>query len=153
MTKPEGGTDSQHPPEAERRHQALEASADALGGPEEQRRDVLMERAEARGLGRPAAEQAYDIAREEKLQPAYGVAVVMEGISVRLLEGPRPDVESAEPNEPEWVDAPPDRDEAERERRIRQTFRRLRSRIQEAESPAAGLRAFAHETDLESYEF
>lgn len=153
MTRPDEGTGPGRERELERRRQALVDAADAFGGDKEQRREVLMERAEARGLDRPAAEQAYDIAREEKLAPAYALAVVLEGISVRRLDGPRPDVDSTEPNEPEWVDTPPGRDQAERERRLRQTFRRLRSHMEEAESPAAALRAFAREPDLESYDF
>jgi hypothetical protein len=124
-----------------------------MGGGEEHRREALMERAEDRGVDRATAEQAYDIALEESLEPAYGIAVVLEGLSVRLLDGPRPGVNATEPNEPEWVDRPPSADAAELERRLRQTFRRLRAKAEETGGPAEALRAFAAEPDLEPYDY
>lgn len=135
------------------RREALQQAAEELGGGREHRREKLMERAEDRGLDRAAAEQAYDIAVEESLEPAFGMALVLEGLSVRLLDGARPDVESTEPNEPEWVDTPPPADQAERERRLRQTFRRLRSHMEQSDSPGDALRAFAREPDLEPHDF
>lgn len=131
----------------------LPSTVEALGGPEEHRRDSLVEAAEARGLDRPDAEQAYDIAREVGLDPAYGVAVVLEGLSVRPLSSPRPDVDTSEPAEPEWVDAPPDPGMAERERRLRQTFRRLRSHLGGGRGLAEALETFARDPDLEAYDY
>ncbi|NIP77972.1 MAG: hypothetical protein GWM90_01715 [Gemmatimonadetes bacterium] len=132
---------------------SLTAAAEDLGGEREHRREELVERAEERGLGRADAEQAYDIAREEGLEPAYGMAVVLEGVSVQPLDGARPAVNAVEPNEPEWVDTPPPRKEAIRERRLRQTFRRLRSKVDEEDSIQAAFAAFAREPDLEPYDF
>lgn len=137
----------------ESRTEALLRTVEGLGGAGEHRREALTERAEERGLGRPEAEEAYDIATEVGLEPAYGMALVLEGVSVRLLDGPRPGVEASEPNEPEWVDAPPSPEAAERERRLRQTFRRLRSRLQDAPSPADGVRSFLGQPDLERHEY
>lgn len=131
----------------------LSATVEALGGVSEHRRDALVEAAEARGLDRPEVEQAYDIAREVGLDPAYGVAVVLEGVSVRPLSSPRPDVDASEPNEPGWVDTPPDPDLAERERRLRQTFRRLRSHLDEQPGLAEALDTFGREPDLEAYDY
>ena len=124
-----------------------------LSGGREQRREHLIERAESRGLGRPAAEQAYDVAREVGLDPALGMALVLEGVSVQPLDGTRADVNAAEPAEPEWVDTPPPAEEASRERRLRQTFRRLRSLLEREPDAEAALRALAREPDLESYDF
>lgn len=132
---------------------SLTAAAEDLGGGREHRREELVARAEERGIGRPGAEQAYDIASQEGVEPAYGMAVVLEGVSVQLLDGPRPDVGAAEPNEPEWVDEPPSPQQAERERRLRQTFRRLRSKLDEEDSIQAAFAAFAGEPDLEPYDY
>ena len=137
----------------EDRTAALLRATEGMGGGEEHRREALMERAEFRGLDRSTAEQAYDIACEESLEPAYGMAVVLEGISVRLLDGPRPGVEARESSEPEWVDRPPSPDAAERERRLRQTFRRLRAKVEASDTTADAFRSFVGEPDLEPYDF
>lgn len=131
----------------------LSATVEALGGPEEHRRDALVEAAETRGLERPDAEQAYDIAREVGLDPAYGVALMLEGVSVRPLSSPRPDVDTSEPNEPEWVDSPPEPALAERERRLRQTFRRLRGHLDEEPGLAEALGALTRAPDVEAYDY
>lgn len=128
-------------------------TVEALGGHDEHRRDMLVEGAEERGLDRPVAEQAYDIAREEGLDPAYGLALVLDRLSVQPLASPRPEVETSEPNEPEWVDAPPEPRLAERERRLRQTFRRFRSHLESAGAPQSATEAFAREPDLELYDY
>lgn len=130
----------------------LETTAE-LGGEDELRRDALVERAEACGLGRKAAEQAYDIATEESLKPAWGIAVVIEGVSVEPFSGSTPDVNASERAEPEWVDAPPLPEQAERERRLRLTFRRLRSRFEEAAGPESVLDALCQDPDLEAYDY
>lgn len=137
----------------EQRLQRLLETVRALGGVDEHRRDELVEAAEERGLERPDAEQAYDIAQEEGLEPAYGIALVLEGVSVRPLPAPRPDVQTSEPNEPEWVDTPPDAAQAERERRLRQTFRRFRSTLGDEGAPDAALARFRDEPDLEPYDY
>ena len=160
MTEPENTTER---PLKDRLQRVL-GTAEELGGAGELRRDRIVEGAEDRGLDRPTAEQAYDIAREERLQPAYALALVLEGVSIRPLESPAPDVETSEPNEPEWVDAPPAPELAERERRLRQTFRRFRSHLADAGSGApdesagpgvagAAVAALADEPDLEGYEY
>lgn len=152
-------TDDRRTPETgegstlEDRSDALLRAVAGMGGGEEHRREALMERAESRGVDRATAEQAYDIACEESVEPAYALAVVLEGISVRRLDGPRPGVDASEASEPEWVDRPPSPDAAERERRLRQTFRRLRSKVEEAEDPADAFRAFVDEPDLEAFDY
>lgn len=139
--------------ELARRLDDLRKGIAEFGGGWENRRDELVERAEARGLDRPAAEEAYDIAREVGLDPAHGIALVTEGISVRPLRGPRPDTDASETGEPEWVDSPPNPERAERERRLRLTFRRLRSCLDDHETESAALDAFAAEPDLEPFDF
>ena len=138
--------------ELERRLARLVENATAIGAGRENRREALLERAESRGLGRGEAEKAYDLAREEGLEPAYGLAVVAEGISVQTFGGGAA-VEAAETVEPEWIDRPPSRDAATQERRLRETFRRVRSFMESEESPAEALTRFAREPDLEVFDY
>lgn len=124
-----------------------------LGGADEQRRELLTEQAEERGLDRGVAEQAYDIAREENLLPAYGLALAIHEVSVQPFDDSSTRVETSEPNEPEWVDTPPPPEEADREWRFRQTFRRLRSHLDQHADPAEAVRAFGREPDLQYHRF
>lgn len=128
-------------------------TVEALGGADEQRREPLLERAEDRGLDRSVAEQVYDISREENLLPAYGLALVLHQISVVPFDSSSTQVDTSEPNEPEWVDAPPGPRQAERERRLRQTFRRLRSHLDGVGDPASAVHGFAREPDLETHSY
>lgn len=125
----------------------------AIGGADEERREPLLERAEDRGLDRALAEQVYDISREEKLLPAYGLALVLHRISVLPFDSASTRVDTSEPNEPEWVDAPPEPKQAELERRLRQTFRRLRSHLDDEDDPAAAVDAFAREPDVQEHRY
>lgn len=139
-------------PGIERRLARLITKADALGAGREHRREALVERAEAQGLGRGAAEQAYDLALEEGVEPAYALAVIGEGISVRIFSGGA-SVEASESVEPEWIDRPPAPEDAGRERRLRETLRRLRSFLELEPTPRDALTRFAREPDLEAYDF
>ncbi len=126
---------------------------ESLGGADEHRREQLVDEAEERGIDRPVAEQAYDIAGEERLDPAYGLALVLAGLSIRPLSSPSPHVDATDATEPEWVDAPPGPELAERERRLRQTFRRLRSRLEECADERTALMELAREPDLEDHAY
>jgi hypothetical protein len=128
-------------------------TADDMCGGDEQRREPLVERAESRGVGRPLAERAYDLAVEERLPPAYGMAVAAAGVSVQPLDSPRPEVGAVESGEPDWVDEPPPPHDADVERRLRQTFRRVRSHLEETGTPRDAFAAFAREPDLESFDY
>lgn len=152
MTKNNRGNGDDGEPPLERRLARLIAVSDDLAEEREQRREAIVEGAERDGLDRRTAEQAYDIAVEEKLPPAAGLALVRLGISVMPTNG-GPDVETSEPAEPEWIDEPPDPEEAARERRLRETFRRLRSFMDEAPHPREATSAFAREPDLEVFDY
>jgi hypothetical protein len=128
-------------------------SSDELCAGDEQRREPLIERARSRGLDRELAERAYDLAVDEGLPPAYGIAIAAAGISVQPLESPPPDVQAAEPTEPGWVDRPPPAKEAAREWRLRQTFRRVRSFLPDSATPRDTFAALASEPDLEPYDY
>ncbi len=67
--------------------------------------------------------------------------------------GPDPAWTPASPASRSGWTRPPSRDAAERERRLRQTFRRLRSKVDEADDPAAAFRAFVDEPDLEAFDY
>jgi len=137
----------------ERRLARLIGDAERLAADGEQRREPLIERAESRGLSRSEAERAYDLAVEEGLKPALGLALVVEGISVRQLGGGRPAAPASEPVEPEWIDEPPSPPQADRERRLRDTFRRLRAFVDSESDPRRAISSFAHEPDLETYDY
>lgn len=136
----------------ERRLARLITEADALRDGHEQRREALIERAEGRGVGRGAAEQAYDLALEEGLEPAIALALVGQGVSVRSFGAGAP-ADATGAVEPEWIDRPPSPREATRERRLRETFRRVRSFLEREPTPRDALSAFAREPDLEPYDY
>ena len=138
--------------EMQARLERLVAQAETLGAGRENRREALLERAESLGVGRTEAERAYDLALEEKLEPAYGLAVMGQGISVQIFGG-GPAVEATESVEPEWIDRPPGPEEAGLERRLRETFRRLRSFMETESTPRDALARFVREPDLESYDY
>jgi hypothetical protein len=148
-----GGTPASDPDRLEDRLARLIDTADAMCADNEMRREPLVERAEARGVERPVAERAYDLAMEERLPPAYGLAVTAAGVSVQPLDSPRPEVGTTASGEPAWVDTPPAAGEADIERRLRQTFRRVRSHLEEAPTPREAFSAFAREPDLESFDY
>lgn len=136
----------------ERRLARLVTEAEAMGSGREKRRETLIERAESRGVDRGDAERAYDVAIEESLDPAYALALVGQGISVRNFGGSAA-AEASDSVEPEWIDAPPTAEDAGLERRLRETFRRFRSCLDGADSAREAVTAFAREPDLEAYDY
>lgn len=136
----------------ERRLARLMTDAETIGAGRENRREALIERAESRGVDRGDAELAYDLALEEGLEPAYALALVGQGIAVRNF-GDSTAADVSESVEPEWIDRPPSAREAGRERRLRETFRRLRAFLEEEGTPRAAIARFAREPDLESYDY
>ncbi len=158
MTTHHGGAGSDPGPEVGpgglgERLSRLLGMADAVCGDDEQRREPLVERGAAHGLSRPMAERAYDLAVEELVPPAYGIAVAAAGISVQPLESPEPDVGATSSGEPDWVDKPPPPDDADAERRLRQTLRRVRSHLADAPTPGEAFSALAREPDLETFDY
>jgi len=120
----------------------------------QRRRIELVERAvEEGGVERGLAEEAYDIAREEGLEPAFGLEIVRCGLGV--CEPPESELEatSAVKGHPEWLVPPVAAKDADRERRLRLSFRRLRHLLEERPSPEEALRAFAAEPDVMECEF
>ncbi len=115
------------------------------------RREELVERALAAGHNREYADQIYDLAEEEGVDPTFAFELVLNGIGVRELTPPSEDTwaERQVGSPPEWITEqaePPD--SAARERHMRNTFRRLRRMFELHPSPRAALEAFAREPDV-----
>jgi hypothetical protein len=134
--------------------------ARALGEEEpRRRREELVEDAVAgMGLSRAEAEEVYDIAAEEGLDPAFAFELVRCGVAVYEPGGAGPVTapgESSMRAPPEWLAGPaaPPADVARRERRLRTTFRRLRSLLERYPTPEQALEAFAEEEDVGEYEY
>lgn len=115
----------------------------------ERRRLELVEGAVSHSrMPRDLAEEAYDLAREEGLEPAFGLEIARCGIAV--CEVPDQEVEPASVVgvSPEWLDEPVPEGEADRERRLRLSFRRLRRLLEESGTPEEALRTYAAEPDV-----
>lgn len=118
----------------------------------EHRRLEILEEAVQAGMSTELAEQLYDVAREEGLDPALGYELVRCGIGV--MPPPEglsnaPSQPSSDPYTPEWVlDAPIPPDELLRERTLRLSFRRLRALLEQHEDADQAFRAFAQEPDV-----
>lgn len=120
------------------------------------RRVELVERAVAQGHSIEYADQIYDIAEEEHLDPAFAFELVLNRIGVRELAEPTDDayVETQVEAPPEWVAEPdPSPIAAAHERHMRNSFRRLRRMFEQHGTPTAALQAFANEPDVAEIEY
>jgi hypothetical protein len=125
-------------------------AADYAGGPE-RRHDTLMERADEWGVARVEAEAVFALAEEEGLDPELGLLLRVSGLGVTELEPITADrVEPGQQQSPPgWVagaDLVPE--EAQRERRLRLSFRRLRGLLYPSRSAAEALDRFLSEPDV-----
>ena len=131
---------------------SLIARADEIASERTPRRRIdLVEKAVEAGHAIEYADQIYDIAEEEGVDPAFAFELVLNGIGVRELSPPNEDqwVETQVEAPPVWVAGPdPQPEAAERERHMRTTFRRLRSMLEEHRDVRAALEAFAREPDV-----
>jgi len=101
-------------------------------------------------LERDYAEQVYTLAEEAHLEPVYAFHLVRAGIGVRELETPEQDMEeTVQQAPPEWVAEDAVKlDDVVLERRLRASFRRLRSHLEDSASPAEAVRRFLDEPDV-----
>ena len=121
---------------------------------ESRRREDLIARLLEAGHSHEYADRVYDIAIEEHSDPALAVEVVLAGVGIRDLMPPPDSLETTQVEAPpEWIEPPPPQEEADRERLMRQTFRRLRSLTEEQGSPHDVLRAFVSEPDVGDVEY
>lgn len=115
------------------------------------RREELILRASEAGLQREYADQLYDVAEEEGVDPAAAFELVLCGVGVQELTEPVHDQweETQVEAPPHWlVDAAPPPDEAARERRVRATFRRLRSIMERVPTASEALHEFVRDSDV-----
>lgn len=130
----------------------IESVAALTGAVAERRHEELMEWAEEElGLDRGYAEQVYALAEEEELEPIYALLLIRCGVGVRELEPPEQDGDelASQQTPPEWVETEGvELDDVALERRLRASFRRLRSSLEQSESAAAAVRAFLDEADV-----
>ena len=135
---------------------ALTAAAER-GGEWERRHEVLMERAEERdGLERPLAEEIYQLAEEEGLEPELALLLAGSGVGVIELEELDTDPErlGIQQAPPDWIgEAGIPVPEARRERRLRLSFRRLRRLLEETGSAMEAVRRFTLEPDVTEHAY
>lgn len=120
------------------------------------RREELVERAVAAGHPREYADQLYDVAEEEGVDPAVAFELVLCGVGVRELAAPPEDQweEAQIEAPPPWINPdPPTPDDAARERHARVSFRRLRGILDETGSAKQALLRFAREPDVGDVDF
>jgi hypothetical protein len=111
------------------------------------RRLELVEREVEEGrVARELAEEVYDLAREEGLDPLFAFALVECGVAI-VIEPDEPDAPAVSDRAPEWIH-PAHLERDDRERRLRRTFRRLRSLLERSATPEDALAAFAAEPDV-----
>jgi hypothetical protein len=115
------------------------------------RRVELVQLAAQAGYSREEADQIYDLAEEEGVDPTFAFELVLIGIGVRELAPPDNDqwVETQVEAPPFWVgETEPSPDAAARERHMRTTFRRLRRMFEQHVTPLAAVQAFTREPDV-----
>lgn len=138
--------------EEARARATLVASVSALTGEAlERRHEALMEWADTElGLERAYAEQVYALAEQEDLEPVLAFELVRSGLGVRELEAPEQDMgEASQQAPPEWVaEEVVELDDVELERRLRASFRRLRSHLEVSDTPAAAVQALLQDADI-----
>ena len=118
-------------------------------GPAARRRSEVIERAVGDGrLNRDEADEVYDLAVEESLDPAYALALARSGYWVRELVPPEPAEEAMQQAAPTWIEPPASTRETVRERRIRASLRRLRSLLEQAATTGDAVRAYLAEPDV-----
>jgi hypothetical protein len=102
------------------------------------------------GMPLELAEQAHELAQQEGLAPAYGLALVASGIGVQELVPPESgDDESIQSAAPDWVlEGDVGRDAIVRERRLRSSFRRFRAHLDRATAVESATTEFLAEPDV-----
>src|SRR6185437_3107144 len=104
---------------------------------------------------RATLERAYDLALEAGLDPGLALELVGCGVCVVELESePTVAEEAHSSNPPDWV-APPTgpTDVMVLERRLRLTFRRLRTLLEREDDLQRAIEVFASEPDVQAYDF
>jgi hypothetical protein len=118
----------------------------------ERRHEALMEWSVSElNIQREYAEQVYALAEEENVEPVHALLLVHCGVGVQELEAPEQDSEEAahQAAPPEWVETEQvEFADVALERRLRSTFRRWRTKLEESGSAAAAVAALLAEPDV-----
>jgi hypothetical protein len=120
----------------------------------EHRRSHLLEKSQKRsGASRHVLDRAYDLSQEEGLDPVLALELVGCGVAVVEFTPPEPSDE-AHSLAPEFVE-PMDEPLSEilLERRMRQTFRRMRAALEQTEDLAGAIDHFAREPDVCPFDY
>lgn len=119
------------------------------------RRTEVVDQATADGrLSREFAEEVYDVAGEESVDPSYALALVRSGFIVCELVDPEPAEETMEQDAPPWIATGAQAGEVViRERRLRAGVRRLRAMLERCPSPVDAVNAFLAEPDVAAGEY
>jgi hypothetical protein len=120
----------------------------------EHRRANLLEKSQKRsGAPLQVLDLAYDLAIEEGLDPVLALEIVGCGIAVVEL-APKEPLDEARSLTPDFVEpvteALPD---IVRERRMRQTFRRMRSALEASNDLGSAIDCFAAEPDIAAFDY
>lgn len=107
------------------------------------------------GHSREYADRIYDVALEEHLDPAIAFDVVLARLGVRELAEAHPDnwAETQVGAPTAWIEPATPPAEADLERQLRLTFRRLRSLVDQHGSTDTALAAFKREPDVGTVEY
>lgn len=118
------------------------------------RRAELLERAVEEGhVSSEVAEEAYELSKEEGLEPAFALEIVRAGVAVSRPGEPEPDAPALQPTQPDWIENRVAPEDAQRERVMRETFRRLRRLFEEHDDPKEAFRALARADDLRPFDY
>lgn len=118
------------------------------------RREELLEKAVEEGhVSREVAEEAYELALEEGIEPAFALEIVRARVAIDRPGEPEADVPAMQPTQPEWIEDPPPPAVAHRERVMRETFRRLRRLFEQYPDPKDAFRALAGADDFRAFDY
>jgi hypothetical protein len=121
----------------------------------ERRRIDLIEAVGKRSGVRPGVlGVAYDLALEVGLDPVLALEMVGCGVTVEELIEPEPVEDTLTPAPPEWIAPPFDSpDEVAFDRRLRLTFRRMRTCLEESADLESAITSFVAAPDVGPYAY
>src|SRR5262245_3278170 len=121
---------------------------------ERRRIDLIQAVAQRSGVRPGVLSVAYDLALEVGLDPVLALEMVGCGITVEELTEPEPVEDTLTPAPPEWIAPPADPPaEVAFDRRLRLTFRRMRTCLEESADLEAAVSAFVAAPDVGPYAY
>ena len=124
-------------------------SSDSASDQLDRRRASILSTAAEAGIATETAELMYDVALEEGLDPALALDLVKSGMAVEPpAEADIPDAPTADRYLPTWLFPASSREQLDRERLLRLSFRRLRGLVESEGDVEAAFQRFAAEPDV-----